>query len=79
MNLVKVAWAQNLPEAELLQSFLRDEGIPSMARRSGAGFEPDFLAVGPREILVAEPEAERAREVLAVREAPATGGSAASP
>jgi hypothetical protein len=71
VNLVKVAWAPNPPEAELLQGILRDAGIPSMARRSGAGFEPDFLATGPREILVAEPEAERARQVLAVREGPA--------
>ena len=52
MNLVKVAYARHLPEAELLQSFLRDEGIPCMARRA-AGFDvPDFLAAGPREKLV---------------------------
>lgn len=74
MNLVKVAWAQHLPEAELLQSFLRDEGIPSMARRA-AGFDvPDFLAAGPREILVAESEAERAREVLAGRRPQTSAG-----
>jgi Putative prokaryotic signal transducing protein len=65
VKIVKVAWAQHLPEAELLQSFLRDEGIPSMARRAGGADVPDFLAAGPREILVAESEAERAREVLA--------------
>jgi Putative prokaryotic signal transducing protein len=64
MKLVKVAWAQQLPEAELLQSFLRDEGIPCMARRA-AGFDvPDFLAAGPREILVAEGNEEWARRVL---------------
>jgi hypothetical protein len=79
VNIVKVAWAQNLPEAEMIQGLLRDEGIPSMARRS-AGFDvPDFLAGGPREILVAESEAERAREVLAAPEDPATGDSAAGP
>lgn len=64
MNLVKVAYAQHLPEAELLQSFLRDEGIPCMARRA-AGFDvPDFLAAGPREILVAADNEEWARRVL---------------
>ena len=64
MNLVKVAYAQHLPEAELLQSFLRDEGIPCMARRA-AGFDvPDFLAAGPREILVAAENEEWARRVL---------------
>ena len=47
MKLVKVAYAQHLPEAELLQSFLRDEGIRCMARRA-AGFDvPDFLAAWP--------------------------------
>jgi hypothetical protein len=64
MNLVKVAYAQHLPEAELIQSFLRDEGIPCMARRA-AGFDvPDFLAAGPREILVAAENEEWARRVL---------------
>jgi hypothetical protein len=64
VKLVKVAYAQQLPEAELLQSFLRDEGIPCMARRA-AGFDvPDFLAAGPREILVAEENEEWARRVL---------------
>jgi len=64
MNLVKVAYAQHLPEAELIQSFLRDEGIPCMARRA-AGFDvPDFLAAGPREILVAADNEEWARRVL---------------
>jgi len=64
MKLVKVAYAQHLPEAELLQSVLRDEGIPCMARRA-AGFDvPDFLAAGPREILVASDNEERARRVL---------------
>ncbi|HEV2998452.1 MAG TPA: DUF2007 domain-containing protein [Solirubrobacteraceae bacterium] len=64
MNLVQVAYAQHLPEAELLQSFLRDEGIPCVARRA-AGFDvPDFLAAGPREILVAADNEEWARRVL---------------
>jgi hypothetical protein len=67
VNLVKVAYAQHLPEAELIQSFLRDEGIPCMARRA-AGFDvPDFLAAGPREILVASENEEQARRVLATR------------
>ncbi len=64
MKLVKVAYAQHLPEAELIQSFLREEGIPCMARRA-AGFDvPDFLAAGPREILVASENEEWARRVL---------------
>jgi Putative prokaryotic signal transducing protein len=64
LKLVKVAYAQHLPEAELIQSFLRDEGIPSMARRSAGYDVADFLAAGPREILVAADNEEWARRVL---------------
>jgi Putative prokaryotic signal transducing protein len=63
-KLVKVAFAQQGPEAEMIQGLLREHGIPSMVKRE-AGFDvPDFLAAGPRQILVAEELAERAREVL---------------
>ena len=62
---VKVAWARNQAEAELIQGRLREVGIPSMTRRQ-AGFDvPDFLAAGPRDILVPDEAAEQAREVLA--------------
>jgi hypothetical protein len=63
-KLVKVAYAQQQAEAEMIQGLLSEHGIPSMLRRA-AGFDvPDFLAAGPREILVAEETAEEAREVL---------------
>ena len=63
--LVKVGWARNQAEAELIAGLLLEEGIPSMAKRS-AGFDvPDFIAAGPRDILVAASGADRARDVLA--------------
>jgi hypothetical protein len=63
-KLVKVAYAQQQAEAEMIQGLLSEHGIPSMLRRA-AGFDvPDFLAAGPREVLVAEEVAEQAREVL---------------
>ncbi|HEX3173275.1 MAG TPA: DUF2007 domain-containing protein [Solirubrobacterales bacterium] len=63
-KLVKVAFAQQQAEAEMIQGLLQEYGIPSMVKRA-AGFDvPDFLAAGPRQILVAEEVAERAREVL---------------
>lgn len=63
-KLVKVAYAQQQAEAEMIQGLLSEHGIPSMLRRA-AGFDvPDFLAAGPREVLVAEELAEQAREVL---------------
>jgi len=63
-SLVKVAYARNLAEAELIQGLLRQEDIPSMVQRNGGFDVPDFLAAGPRDILVPESQAERARELL---------------
>lgn len=64
-RLVKVAYAQQQAEAEMIQGLLIEHGIPSMLRRA-AGFDvPDFLAAGPREVMVAEARAAEAREVLA--------------
>jgi hypothetical protein len=65
LHLVKVAYASNLPEAELIQSLLRQEHIPSMTRRNGGFDIPDFIAAGPRDVLVPVSQADRARELLA--------------
>jgi hypothetical protein len=63
-ELVRVAGGRNQAEAELIQGLLLEEGVPSVHRRS-AGFDvPDFLAAGPRDILVPQSGAEAAREVL---------------
>ena len=69
--LVKVGWARNQAEAELIAGLLLEEGIPSVAKRT-AGFDvPDFLAAGPRDILVAASGADAAREVLGAVLSPA--------
>jgi hypothetical protein len=61
---IRVASARNQAEAEFLQGMLLEEGVPSMVRRS-AGFDvPDFLAAGPRDILVPESGVTAAREIL---------------
>ena len=63
-RLVRVAGARNQAEAEFIQGLLLEEGVPSMLRRS-AGFDvPDFLAAGPRDVLVPEAAVATAREVL---------------
>ena len=63
-RLVRVAGAGSQPEAEFIQGLLLDHGIPSILRRS-AGFDvPDFLAAGPRDVLVPEAALLTAREVL---------------
>jgi hypothetical protein len=63
-RLMKVAYAQNQPEAELIQGLLLEEGIPSMTLRAPGFDVPDFLAAGPRHILVPESGVEAAREAL---------------
>jgi Putative prokaryotic signal transducing protein len=61
---VRVAGARNQAEAEFIQGLLLEEGIPSMLRRT-AGFDvPDFLAAGPRDVMVPEAARAAAREVL---------------
>jgi len=63
-RLVKVAWARNLSEAELIQGILLDQGIPSSERRARGFDVPDFLAGGPRDILVPEAAYETARDLV---------------
>jgi hypothetical protein len=63
-KLVRVAGARNQAEAEFIQGLLLEEGVPSLLRRT-AGFDvPDFLAAGPRDVLVPQSGAVTAREVL---------------
>lgn len=62
--LVRVVGARNQVEAEFIQGLLLEEGVPSMLRRS-AGFDvPDFLAAGPRDVLVPQSGLIAAREIL---------------
>lgn len=62
--LVRVGWGRNQAEAELIQNLLIEEGVPSILRRSAGADVPDFLAAGPRDVLVPESGAEAAREAL---------------
>jgi hypothetical protein len=63
-DLVQVAWGRNQAEAELIQNLLLEEGVPSIARRSPGADVPDFLAAGPRDVLVPESGVETARATL---------------
>ena len=63
-RLVRVATANNQAEGEFIQGLLLEEGVPSLVRRS-AGFDvPDFLAAGPRDVLVPQSGVATACEVL---------------
>jgi hypothetical protein len=61
---VKVAAAPDESVALLMDGVLKDAGIPSLIQRA-AGFDaPDFLAAGPRDVLVPGSLVEEARQVL---------------
>jgi hypothetical protein len=63
-ELVRVAGGRNQPEAEMIQGLLLEEGIPSVLRRARGFDVPDYLAAGPRDVMVAESGVVTAREVL---------------
>jgi hypothetical protein len=61
---VKVAAAPDESVALLMDSVLKDAGIPSLIQRA-AGFDaPDFLAAGPRDVLVPGSLVEEAKRIL---------------
>jgi len=63
-DLRRVVGARNQAEAEFIQGLLLEEGVPSILRRT-AGFDvPDFLAAGPRDVMVPASGVEAAREAL---------------
>jgi len=72
---VRVAIARNQPEAEMVQGMLAEAGIPAYVRRM-AGFDvPDYLAGGPRDIMV---PGDRALEAHALIDPLDSDGDAAA-
>jgi Putative prokaryotic signal transducing protein len=63
-DLVRVTGGRHQAEAELIQGILLEQGIPSVLRRARGFDVPDFLAAGPRDVLVPESGYETARELL---------------
>jgi putative signal transducing protein len=63
-DLVKVAYANDEAEAELLQGLLRTADVGSVVRRAPGFDVPEFLAAERREVLVAASDVPVARDVL---------------
>jgi pimeloyl-ACP methyl ester carboxylesterase len=63
-ELIRVTGARSLADGEMIQGILLDQGIPSLLRRARGFDVPDFLAAGPRDVLVPESGYEAARELL---------------
>ena len=82
-DLVKVAYAHDQAEAEFLQGLLHDADVGSVVRRAPGFDVPEFLAGGPRHVLVAASDVPIARDVLRQGEpdetAPPTRSSADRP
>jgi phage major head subunit gpT-like protein len=76
---VKVGFARNQAEAEMVQGMLLEEGIPSMLKRTRGFDVPDYLAGGPRDILVPETGAATARQLLEGTELLSEGDEIAEP
>ena len=51
-ELVRVAGGRHQAEAEMIQGMLLEEGVPSILKRSPGFDVPDFLAAGPRDVMV---------------------------
>jgi Putative prokaryotic signal transducing protein len=62
-ELRRVVTARQQAEAEFIQMLLLEQGIPSTLRRATWDV-PEFLAAGPRDVLVPESALEEARDVL---------------
>ena len=63
-ELVKVAGGRHQADAEMIQNLLLDGGVPSMLKRSGGFDVPDFLAAGPRDVMVPQSGEQAARDIL---------------
>jgi hypothetical protein len=79
-EVVRVAGGRHQAEAEMIQGMLLEEGVPSVLRRSPGFDVPDFLAAGPRDVMVPLSGYEAARDVLlqaelAPREDPRPAGA----
>ncbi|MDP8900293.1 MAG: hypothetical protein M3N33_03945 [Actinomycetota bacterium] len=61
---VKVAVAPNETSALLMDGVLKDACIPALIQRARGFDAPDFLAAGPRDVLVPGALLEEARQLL---------------
>jgi hypothetical protein len=61
---VRVAAAPDKTDALLMDGVLKDAGIPSLIKRASGFDAPDFLAAGPRDVLVPGSLLEEARQLL---------------
>jgi hypothetical protein len=64
-KLIKVAFARNQVEAEMIQGLLGEGGIPSVLKRARGFDAPEFMAAGPHDVMVDSGHAHNAKTLLA--------------
>jgi hypothetical protein len=64
-KLIKVAFARNQAEAEMIQGLLNEGGMPSVLKRARGFDAPEFMAAGPHDVLVDSSHAHTAKALLA--------------
>ncbi len=64
-KLIKVAFARNQAEAEMIQGLLSEGGIPSVLKRARGFDAPEFMAAGPHDVMVDSSHAHKAKALLA--------------
>jgi hypothetical protein len=64
-KLIKVAFARNQAEAEMIQGLLLEGDIPSVLKRSRGFDAPEFMAAGPHDVFVDSAHAHEAKTLLA--------------
>jgi hypothetical protein len=64
-KLIKVAFARNQAEAEMIQGLLSEGGMPSILKRARGFDAPEFMAAGPHDVLVDSSHAQKAKTLLA--------------
>jgi hypothetical protein len=64
-KLIKVAFARNQAEAEMIQGLLSEGGIPSVLKRARGFDAPEFMAAGPHDVMVDSSHAHKAKTLLA--------------
>jgi hypothetical protein len=64
-KLVKVAFARNQAEAEMIQGLLLEGDIPSVLKRSRGFDAPEFMAAGPHDVFVDSSHGPKAKALLA--------------
>lgn len=63
-KLIKVAFARNQAEAEMIQGLLSEGGMPSVLKRARGFDAPEFMAAGPHDVLVDSSHAQKAKTLL---------------